>query len=171
MAESGRWQFIRESVFLNMNSANSVTPLLLICLVCLACADDPNTVYDETELPFTIQRVGLGSTEQDLLENLGTPISQEQQPPQFGEREIGYSYQGLYVHVTDGIVEGFRLRDGPFEYDNGISMDMTKAEVASILGKSYESDQVFLSLGQSDCHVILRFSDGRLRETDLKCWG
>lgn len=156
-----------------MNWPNLIFKLLLIGLLCSACtdSDEPNTTYDQTGLPFTIQRVGLGSTEQELVQNLGEPISQTQQPPQFGEREIAYDYQGLYVHVTDGLVNGFQLSDGPLQYDNGIAIDMTRAEVARILGKSYELEQIHLRLGTSDCHAILSFSKNRLRKVFQTCVG
>jgi len=131
--------------------------------------DEPDTSHDRTDLPFSIQQVGLGSTEQEMLDNLGEPTSRKELPPQFGELEIGYDYPGLYVHVTDGVVFGFWLTDGPFKYDNGIAIGMTKAEVEKVLGKSYSMDNINLGLGESDCFANLHFTDGRLSKVFHGC--
>ena len=133
--------------------------------------DEPDTSWGRTDLPFAIQQVELGTTEQDMLDNLGEPTSREQKPPQFGEVEIGYEYPGLYVHVTDGVVFGFWLTAGPFKYDNGIAIGMTKADVEKVLGKSYSMPNINLGLGDSDCFANLSFTEGRLSRVFHGCDG
>ena len=154
-----------------MNLPNSSYYLLAIALLFTACtdSDEPNSVYQRTDLPFTIQKVGLGSTEQELLENLGDPISRSKQPPQFGELETGYDYHGLYIHVTDGVIFVFSLTDGPFRYDNGIAIGMTKAEASQILGMSFTVEYVCLELGVSDCFVNLEFTKDKLTKVFQAC--
>jgi len=73
--------------------------------------------------------------------------------------------------VTDGKVFGFWLNDGPFKYDNGIAIDMTRAEVQRVLGKTPRKKlkYVELRLGDSDCFANLAFSEDRLQRVFQAC--
>lgn len=133
--------------------------------------DDPNTDSFATDLPFTIQTVEPGSTEQELLDNLGEPISRTLKAPRYGEREFAYHYDGLYVHVTDDKVFGLWLTGRPFKYDNGIAIGMTRTEVERVLGESPREklQHIELWLGDSDCFANLAFSEDRLERVLQAC--
>ena len=144
--------------------------VLLALLCCTAFADRPEIVsYGKTTDSFSIRGIELGASEAELLEKFGDPIAKVEQPPQFGEIEIEYRYQGLAVHVTDGKVANLNLKQGPFKLDNGLSIGMTRSRVEEFLGESFELEHIGLQLGESDCYVHLLFRERVLSEIQQRC--
>ena len=144
----------------------------LVFVSCVAVADRPVIVsYGKADDSFSIRGVELGATEAELIAKLDEPISKVEQPPQFGEIEIEYRYQGLAVHLTDGIVASLNLKQGPYKLDNGLLIGMTRVRVENFLGKSFELDHIGLQFGESDCYAFLFFSERVLVEVKQHCAG
>ena len=120
---------------------------------------------------FSVEQVELGSREAELHLQLGSPLKREEQPTQFCEIERGYYYKGLYVHVTDGIVEMIILDGATYSLDNGIVVGLLRSAVDEILGFESLDSVVTLQMGQSDCWVYLSFSEEVLSEIRETCAG
>ncbi len=146
--------------------------LVILLTVCAALADDSLTSeIGTTEDRFSIHGVALGSSESEMARHLGEPDSRNQQPSQFGASEIAYHYEGLDIHVTDGVVADIVLTKGPFKLDNGILVSMTRDEVESILNRAIVADNVSLRFGDSDCWVHFLFAEENLIKVRQWCAG
>lgn len=144
--------------------------LFLTFICCAALADRPVIIsYGKTDDSFSIHGIDLGATEDELLNGIGEPMSTAEQPPQFGEIEVEYRYQGLAVHLTDGIVASLSLKQGPYKLDNGILIGMTRSRVENVLGESFKLEHIGLQFGESDCYVYLLFSERVLVEVEQYC--
>ena len=144
--------------------------LFLAFLSFSALADRPVDIsHGHANDSFSIRGIDLGDVEADVLSHLGEPISKVKQPPQFGDIEIEYRYQGLVVHLTDGSVASLVLHEGPFKLDNGILIGMTRSQVEKHLGESFALENIGLQFGESECYVYLYFSEKLLVEVKQYC--
>ena len=146
--------------------------LFLAFICCAVLADRPLIIsYGKTDDSFSVHGIELGDAEAGVLSSLGEPISKVEQPPQFGEIEVEYRYEGLAVHLTDGTVASLALKKGPYKLDNGILIGMTRSRVEKLLGESFELEHIGLQFGASDCYAYLFFSERVLTEVQQSCAG
>ena len=122
----------------------------------------------KSDLTFAIQNIGIGSTEEELLEGLGEPISKKRIRNAPG-LVFDYNFQGLSIHTDGGLVNRILLSEGPYSYGNGIAVGMTKAEVESLLGHSYPAGHIKLTLAGLDCFIKLFFTEERLSKFYQAC--
>lgn len=129
------------------------------------------TSYGDTNDSFLIEGIGLGTTESELIRELGEPLSKVELEPVFGDREFEFRYTALTVLTLDGIVDSLRLKEGPYSLDNGFAIGMTRNQVEQRLGLSFEMEDIRLRINKSDCHVTLIFDDRILVEVWVFCEG
>lgn len=120
----------------------------------------------------SVQGVALGSTNDEVINNLGNPIEKRIEPPQFGNLEITYVYDGLLIHTTDNSVEKINISSSKYRLENGLRVGSVKKEFEERFGLGEFGDKLSFYIGKSDsCFSVFEFREYVVFQIDIFCAG
>jgi hypothetical protein len=152
--------------------SKTILPAIVLIIIAFSVLAENHLLRRFPLAHATVQGVALGSTNDEVIKFLGEPIEKRMEPPQFGNLEITYVYDGLFIHTTDNSVEQITINSSEYRLGNGLRVGSTKEKFKEIFGLEDVGEKLSLYIGEGNsCFSVFDFKDHLVFQINIYCAG
>ena len=152
--------------------SKTILPTIVLIIIAFSVLAENHPLRRFPSAHAKVQGVALGSTNDEVINNFGDPIEKHVEPPQFGNLEITYVYDGLFIHTTDNRVEQITINSSEYRLGNGLRVGSTKEKFQEIFGLEDVGEKLSFYIGESNsCFSVFDFKDNLVFQINIYCAG